>query len=63
MWVMYTELKMGIKRIVICNDKLNLSKQVYQEKKCKYKNQKMENEQEEEEMNSGEKKILGIDEI
>jgi len=26
MWVMYTEMKMGIKRIVVCNDKLNLYK-------------------------------------
>jgi hypothetical protein len=56
---MYTEFKMDNKRIVVCNNKLNLYKtRLSRKKKCKYKKQKMENEQVEVEMNLGKKKML-----
>jgi len=61
--VIYTELKMGIKRLLLCKKKLNLYKTELSRKKCKHKKQKMENEQEEEEMNLGDKKMVGIYEI
>jgi len=60
---MYSEWKMGVKMIVVCNNKLNLYKTRLSKKKCKYKKLKMENEQVEEEMNVGDKKMLGLDEI
>ena len=54
---------MGIKRIIFVTINWFCTKQDYQEKKCKYKKQKMENEQVEEEMNLRDKKVLGVDEI
>jgi len=60
---MYTELKIGIKRIIVCTNKLNLYNTGLSKKKCKYKMQKMENEKVEEEMNLGDKKMLRVDEI
>jgi hypothetical protein len=57
-WVMYTDMKVDIKRIVICKNKLNFYKTGLSRKK-----QKMEKEEVEGETNLRNRKMLGIDVI